>query len=360
MKKHNLRGWGSPSIWSALVVGVLLLLLAGNAESVTAQGPCSPQSNKPCDIPPGYVIAEGDLQVPEDWLAPHPEGTFQPDVALWPNGAVPYEFDITATSANVTSFPVSMTVTTQAMASWSAVANLNFTRCLNDACAGAHLHFQNSDGNNSPIGRQATANTINILNWQQFVIAHEIAHTLGFWHEQCRTNRGSYITIITANIQPSQTGNFCINPPLIGFYGPYDFDSVMHYGACFFTIYDTGPNPCPNAPSPAAFGGQTIYVYSPNQGWQTRIGQTTHLSDWDQKNMSFLYPQANWRFQDSTYFGGTQVGTFFQPYNNYANAYNQTPNGGTLWILRSGTYGGNATLNKPMTIQAPQGATLTP
>jgi hypothetical protein len=359
MNTHTYRGWGSPCMWTAILVGLLLLLLTGNVESVTAQGPCAPQTNKPCDIPQEFVIAEGDIQVPPEWLEAKPEGTFNPDVALWPNGAVPYEFDKSATSANVASFPVSVTVTTQAIASWTAVANLTFTRCQNDACTGAHIHFQHSTGNNSPIGRQATVNTINILNWQQFVIAHEIAHTLGFWHEQCRSNRGSYIYIVTANIKSGNAGNFCIDPPLAGFYGPYDFDSTMHYGGCFFTIYDTGPNPCPNAPSPATFGGQTIYVYSPNQSWQNQIGQQTHLSDWDETNMSFLYPQANWRFMDSTYFG-TQVGTFFQPYNNYANAYNQTPNGGRLVILRSGTYGGNGLLNKPMTIQAPQGATLTP
>lgn len=64
------------------------------------------------------------------------------------------------------------------------------------------------------------------------VIVHELAHALGFWHEQSRTDRDDHITIVKENIHPLMLRNFKkyghdLTDPL-GV--KYDYDSIMHYG----------------------------------------------------------------------------------------------------------------------------------
>ena len=96
--------------------------------------------------------------------------------------------------------------------------------------------IQNSTGNNSPLGRWGVAkNTVNIYNWdKRFIMPHELAHTLGFWHEQSRSDRDSYIQINWANIQDGEADQFYAHNEA-NHYGPCDFDSVMLYGTYDFS-----------------------------------------------------------------------------------------------------------------------------
>jgi astacin len=151
------------------------------------------------------------------------------------------------------------------------------------------IRFQNSTGNNSPVGVQGGAQIINIFNWgTQIIICHEIYHSLGFWHEQSRSDRGTYVTINANNICGTASSgacapatcqlcqdsagnwiscafNFAIQPGS-STYGPYDFDSFMHYGSAAFSCN----------------GLDTITVNAPwNAEWQNAIGQRDHFSYFD-------------------------------------------------------------------------------
>jgi hypothetical protein len=128
----------------------------------------------------------------------------------------------------------------------------------------------------------------------------------------------------------------------------YDFDSLMHYDQCAFSI------DCP-AGSSCGCVNLSIVVKPPNQSWQTLIGQNSHLSFWDGRIMSFLYPRADWRFV--TLPGNPQgPGTFLNPYNDLRYAIQLVPEGGTIWIKWAGTYSGITNLTKPMTLGAGYGA----
>lgn len=62
-------------------------------------------------------------------------------------------------------------------------------------------------------------------------IAHEIAHSIGFYHEHSRPDRDDHVTINTNNIQPGFEGDFRkIGARSIEDIEPYDVSSVMHYG----------------------------------------------------------------------------------------------------------------------------------
>ena len=304
-------------LWSRLWLTLSLVLLAGLAAHAQDPGP-------PEDIPEGYRIIEGDIQVPLDFDAPGmPWAT-----NFWPNGIVPFEFHPNVTAANRQAMLA-------AMAEWTAVANVTFRPRTSEA---AHVFIQNSTANNSAVGQQGGRQVIYIVSWgSRFVMAHELAHALGFWHEQSRPDRDAYIIINWSRIQPGQEHNFNRHGDA-GAYGPYDFDSVMHYGQFAFS----------------RDGQPTITVRAPwGATWQSRIGQRGHLSTMDRMIMSFIYPRVNWRFVNISY-QGTQQGTFRQPYRFFGTGVANTPTGGTLWV-QPGSYAAVGTYNWAMTLQAPLG-----
>ena len=317
-----------PFKWGLLLTSFLLVLGLNNARAETPRdqpAPLLPWGATPENIP-GYLIIEGDIQVPIDQdprAAPFTD-------SLWPGGRVVYEWD-----GNVT--PEHRTNMRNAMSQWEAVANVAFIE--QGDCGIIHcVHIQESNENSSAVGRQFFTQYVNIFNWgSPFIICHELGHTLGLYHEQSRSDRDTYVRINWDQIQSGEGDNFNREDGS-GRYGPYDFDSVMHYGQFDFAIGDQ----------------PTITVLPPNQDWQTRIGQRDHLSRMDQMIMNFLYSQPNWRFVDANYSGIFQIGTFFNPFRDFVVGVNNTPIGGVLWV-QPGSYIARGTFTRRMTWQAPLG-----
>jgi len=324
-----------------LAVFLTLLWIIPGLELASAQDPAD-------GVPEGYMIIEGDIIVPEDFFDGGGIGiqSVFGDTQFWTNGIVPFVFD-----ANVT--PANQTLMIAAMADWENVANVDFRLRNGEA---NYVRVQNSTENSSHVGMQGGEQVINIFNWNDnFIIVHELGHTLGLWHEQSRPDRDHYVTINWDNIQSGLASQFEMRIAADVYakraYGladdqTYDFDSVMHYDACAFSI------DCPAGWS-CMCTKQTITVPPPNQAWQNQIGQRNHLSRLDRLTMSFLYPKANWRFVDKTHTG-TQTGTFLEPFTQFTSGMNGVPSGGTLWI-QPGTYLAVGTYDRPLTLQAPLG-----
>jgi len=66
---------------------------------------------------------------------------------------------------------------------------------------------------------------------EQHIMAHEIGHVLGFWHEQSRPDRDSYIRILWQNVPGGVREAFAkYGHDKIDSLGvPYDYASIMHY-----------------------------------------------------------------------------------------------------------------------------------
>ena len=316
-----------PRLWRT--IACIALIAGSNRESTAESG-----------VPEGFMIIEGDVLVPEDFFT---RGTYATN--LWLNAVIPYEFD-----ANVSSAQQSIAIS--AMQRWESAATVDFRPRAGEF---NFIHIGNDAASNySLIGMwDLPGQPVQINSWDEWVVAHELAHALGFWHEQSRADRDTYVTINWDIIQPGMAFNFDIRgdqgPQGSGEYGPYDFDSIMHYGACDFSICCT-PGFCPCAVP----GCRTIILNPPYQGMV--IGQMSHLSDWDKITMSFLYPRPDWRFVDVA-ATGAQTGSFVQPYHQFAPGYGNTPSGGTLWI-QPGTYLAGGTHSIPMTIAAPLGGVV--
>lgn len=83
-------------------------------------------------------------------------------------------------------------------------------------------------------------NIINFDNWcfnRYGTIVHEMAHALGFYHEQSRFDRDDFITIVFQNIPIHRRSNFrkYTDAQVQHFGAPYDYDSMMHYSKTSFS-----------------------------------------------------------------------------------------------------------------------------
>ncbi|MEM7167503.1 MAG: M12 family metallopeptidase [Planctomycetota bacterium] len=245
----------------ALLAIVSIVALASSA---TAQPARLTRDPLPHIMPPGYMLIEGDILVPDTFynqgLAPGLT------VTLWPNGIVPYSFNANVSAAN-------QQQALAGMALWENVSAVNFIPRTNET---NYIRFNSSTVNSSPVGMIGGGQTINMVSWGNiYIIAHELAHSLGVWHEQSRTDRDLYVQINTANIQSGKEHNFNMHSTDTSL--PYDFDSIMHYGQCSFS----NCSPCSSCP--------TITVLPPNQAQQNQIGQRNHLSAGDIAGMAALY-----------------------------------------------------------------------
>lgn len=354
---------------TALVLGAASLVLGQDRDPAQVRPvPVAPQPPEPFprspfqpDLTPGYVLIEGDIQIKMEQYAAMFAGvgdaTFG-GVTFWPNGIVPYDF---VTSGGGAVSAANQSAAIGAMSAVAARAGVTFRPATGSDPD--RIRFQSSGFNNSPVGKQGGAQIINIFNFNvQIIMCHEIYHSLGFWHEQSRGDRGTYVTINSGNVCGTAASGFCsptgcclcvdnnnnCTSCLFNFniqggvltYGAYDFDSFMHYGRSAFSCN----------------GGDTITVNPAwNAQWQDGIGQREHFSYFDRITCRGLYPFNTDRWLDQTWFG-TQGGTFLLPWNaTFANTMAAMPAGGSLFLKTPGTLHAVGTYSTPVTIDAPAG-----
>ncbi|XP_032916602.1 meprin A subunit beta [Catharus ustulatus] len=104
-------------------------------------------------------------------------------------------------------------------------------------------------------------------------IEHEFLHALGFWHEQSRSDRDDYVTIVWDRIQSGKEHNFNkYDDKRSDFLNvPYDYNSVMHYSK---TAFRNGTEP-------------TIVTNIPE--FLDVIGQRMDFSEYDLQKLNKLY-----------------------------------------------------------------------
>ncbi|HYC78308.1 MAG TPA: M12 family metallopeptidase, partial [Planctomycetota bacterium] len=218
------------------------------------------RAQEPAEIPDGWTLVD-DLILPQ-WAV---NGDANYSATPWPNGVVPYAFNANVTALN-------QTRAIDAMAEWEAVSAVTFVPRTTEA---NYITFNDSTGNSSFVGMIGGSQNVNMFNWSwRFIICHELAHALGFWHEQSRPDRDTYVTINWGNIDPAYSYNFFTQSSTT--VGAYDFDSIMHYGQFAFSNN----------------GLPTITVNPPNGAMQGTIGQRQHMSILDAGGVSFRYGPA--------------------------------------------------------------------
>jgi hypothetical protein len=255
---------------------------------------------------------------------------------LWPDGLVPFEID-----GSVADPALSL----RAMDIWMFRQNApNVTFIRRDPANPAHANYMRIVGvagpvSSSPLGMSQGAGIVqqgSIVN--DYVMAHEYAHTLGFPHEHSRPDRDAFVTVHYSRVFPaSMQPNFFIfnHWPANSWNTPYDYDSVMHYHATTFM-------------NPACDGGFasciSVLTCTPlvaiNPLYQCLMGQQSFLSQNDVADMRNVYGP---RGRALAYVGpnpGPGTGFISNPYPTPESAgvggdvYIQ---GGTTYLVPAGT-----------------------
>lgn len=110
------------------------------------------------------------------------------------------------------------------------VNETNYIRVINDRGCYSYVGKQSSTmfPNGQPISLQYPGCHV------KGIAIHEMMHALGYFHEQSRSDRDTYVKVNTENIITGMEGNFDIsNTDNQG--TDYDYSSIMHYGSMAFS-----------------------------------------------------------------------------------------------------------------------------
>ncbi|PFX20172.1 zinc metalloproteinase nas-15-like [Stylophora pistillata] len=150
---------------------------------------------------------------------------------LWPGGTLVYDIDSSLR------YSAAMAVINAAFNAWTTQTEdcIKFRQRTADDYA--YVKFFSGGGCWSYVGRTGREQQLSLGNGCLYLgtAAHEIAHALGFLHEQSRPDRDQYVEIKFENISPGMEGNFQKSYSANSFGTPYDYNSVMHYGERYFS-----------------------------------------------------------------------------------------------------------------------------
>ena len=193
---------------------------------------------------------------------------------FWEWGVIPYELAPNFSDAERTRIRAAMDV-------WQRVAPVTFVARTTQSGFLAVTRDEVADAQTaSPcfasvghqLGLMGRLNLGSTCSSSSGTIIHELGHVLGFRHEHQRSDRDNYITIDIGNV----VGNarFAFDKFTFPAVGPYDFGSIMHYGANYFALDLSRP---------------TIIPRPQYQGEAAQMGRAQTASDNDHNHMALLY-----------------------------------------------------------------------
>jgi len=163
----------------------------------------------------------------------------------WPNAQVPYTLSSTFTAAE-------RAVVMEGLNEISSKTCITFKARSNEANYVAITRGTANSGCWSYVGRQGGGQQLNLQPGSpgcvfKGIVAHEMIHALGFFHEQSRTDRDDYVVINWSNIQAGTESNFDKYPAsqIDPFNTAYDYGSVMNYSAYSFAVNPNVPTITP-------------------------------------------------------------------------------------------------------------------
>ncbi|KAK8405834.1 hypothetical protein O3P69_001955 [Scylla paramamosain] len=182
---------------------------------------------------------------------------------LWPGGKIYYVISSSYTSSE-------RQIIARAMTELSQKTCLSFVPRTSQR---DYIHILRGQGCSSAVGKVGGGQSLSLGSGcvHVGVVIHELMHAVGFWHEQSRYDRDSFVTIRWENIMYGLGFNFDkkSNAVTTNLGLPYDYGSIMHYG-------------------PNAFSRGTGPTIVPKQSG-VFIGQREKLSQNDVKGINLLY-----------------------------------------------------------------------
>merc|ERR1712142_147849 len=152
----------------------------------------------------------------------------------WPKAIIPYKIASGFSSSQVQTIY-------QGMQMWMRKTCIRFTPAGSDlARSTGHSHYIeifSGRGCYSSVGYNHRSHQVSLQARGctiPGIVAHELGHTIGLHHEQCRPDRDNYLRIMLGSVPSNMRHNFNKVSGTSTFGMPYDYCSLMHYGATAF------------------------------------------------------------------------------------------------------------------------------
>jgi hypothetical protein len=229
----------------------------------------------PYEVRASMAISGGDIVLGTEAEVQQRAAIVGVDYRTWPACRVPYRID------DAVAAPVRQAFY-DAIDTWEASTPLRF---VEDPTAPDRVDVVRDDGCWSRVGFQGGIQELSLGDECASSAIHEIGHAVGLWHEHARSDAYDYVAFHLDVVPVDKHHNFRTyaerNESGIDF-GPYDFDSVMHYPPRAFS---TGGR-C----NPTDLSGCSI---TRADGGYLRAGQRRRLSEGDLAGIASLYADCD-------------------------------------------------------------------